>query len=300
MRIATTAGSNLSDALAQELEITVMPQSIVVDGVAHESREASLDQALVDAWIRKGRAHPTAEAPEPRDFLRYFGVLAQRDPEILAVLTSRKLLGAHDAALTAKTQLAKSTEPALKAARIEVVDTEAMDVGAGLLVQAAAQARNAGLGLEDAARFLRALASRMENLLFVNMLDQLIRSGRANFLESWVTGFLDVRPMLSLVEGELRAVGKRRAKADLGAKLGEYFAEKFAPGTSVWAAVAHGAAPELATQVAERLSRAYRVEYLCVRPFCPSVYLHTGPRSVAAFVLPLEGFAYRLRPPRST
>lgn len=219
-----------------------MPQSIVVDGVAHgEDARRPLTKTWVDAWIRKGRAHPTAVAPEPRDFLRYFGVLAQRDPDILAVLTSRKLSGPRRRAHRKdprEEHRASAEGSAHRGGGHRGHGRRRRTPGAGRGTGAQRRTRARGRGAPSCE------PSRAEWRTSSSSTCSTSSSGAAAPTSSKaVTGFLDVRPMLSLVEGELRAVGKRRAEADLGAKLGEYFAEKLAPGTAVWAAVAHGATP---------------------------------------------------------
>lgn len=300
MRLVTNAGSNLSELIARELDITLIPQHILVDGIPHDCSDASLTHARVDELVRTARLHPTVRAPEPRELLRYLSLVAESDPEVLLVTTSRRLIATHDAAVAARAELAKSADPRLRAARIEIVDTGVTDIGAGLVMQAAAQARNAGLSLDAAAAFTRAFAARSANLAFVNALDNLIKGGRANFLQAWVANFLDVRPVLALVDGELRAVGRRRARSDMVARAVEHFATVLAPGTEIWAAVAHGGAPEVADALAERLRAVYSVEYLFLRPLSPSIYLHTGPRALLAFAYPVNGLPLRLIPPRST
>ncbi|MDP2274912.1 MAG: DegV family protein [Archangium sp.] len=296
MRIVTNPGSNLDEdmTLAQDIDLT--PQKIVVDGISHDTRN-TIDFAQVDGWVKRAHKYPQVQGTTEQDFVEYFSRLVKKDPEVLCVMTSRKLIGSHDAALAAVAKLKASSDPELKAARIEVVDSQVTDVGAGLCTLAAAQARKAGLNLRGVAQFLRSFAERNRNVLTVATLENLIKGGRASFLQGWVGNFLDIRPMISINAGVVSTVAKLSGKADVVQKIDDYVSSRLDPKTAVWLAVAHGNAPEKAKAVAARLQERYRCEYTLVRPLSPSIYLHMGPGSVMAFLFPLDGLGFRPTPP---
>ncbi|MBS2026281.1 MAG: DegV family protein [Deltaproteobacteria bacterium] len=65
----------------------------------------------------------------------------------------------------------------------------------------------------------------MVGIVGVATLQNLIRGGRASWLSGWVANFLAVRPLISFVDGELKSVGRMKAKADLAAKMKEFVLE---------------------------------------------------------------------------
>ena len=178
-----------------------------------------------------------------------------------------------------------------------MIDSTITDLGAGLVTLAACQARKAGLSLKDAATFLRAFAERGRNVVTVATLDNLIKGGRASFLHGWVGNFLNIRPMISIVDAATASVAKMSGKADIVEKMDEYLTSRVDPKTPVWLGVAHGNAPDKAKAVAARLVERYRCEFTLVRPLAPSIYLHVGAGAVAAFLLPLDGLSFRPTPP---
>lgn len=296
MRIVTNPGSNLDEDEAHARDIDVTPQKIVVDGISHDTRN-TIDFAQVDGWVKKAIKHPQVQGTTEQDFVDYLSRLAKKDPEILCVMTSRKLIGSHDAALAAAAKLKSSPDPDVRRAQIEVVDTMVTDVGAGLVTLAAAQARKAGLSLRDTATFLRAFAQRTRNVITVATLENLIKGGRASFLQGFVANFLNIRPVISVIDGSISSVAKMSGKADVAEKMDEYLSSRLDPKTKIWLAIAHGNTPEKAKAVAARLQERYQCEYVLVRPLSPSIYLHIGPGGLASFVLPLDGLSFRPSPP---
>ncbi|HEY1088288.1 MAG TPA: DegV family protein, partial [Archangium sp.] len=128
-------------------------------------------------------------------------------------------------------------------------------------------------------------------------LENLIKGGRASFLQAWVANFLNIRPLISFVDGALESVGRMNSKADMAEKIDEYLSSRLDPKTPVWLAISHGNAAEKAERVAKRLQERYRVEYTLMRPLSTSIYLHAGPGAVFTIVLPLEGLPFRPTPP---
>ena len=296
MRIVTNPGSNLDEDMTLAKDIDLTPQKIVVDGISHDTRN-TIDFAQVDGWTKRAIKYPQVQGTTEQDFVDYFGRLVKKDPEVLCVMTSRNLIGSHDAALAAARKLKASSDPELKAARIEVVDSMVTDGGAGLCTLAAVQARKAGLNLRDTAQFVRSFGERSRNVLTVATLENLIKGGRASFLQGWVGNFLDIRPMISINSGVISTVSRMSSKADVVQKIDEYMSSRLDLKTPVWLSVSHGNSPEKAKAVATRLQERYRCEYTLVRPLSPSIYLHMGPGSVMVFVFPLDGLSFRPTPP---
>lgn len=299
MRIVTNPGSNLDEDMALRLGVDVLPQKIVVDGISHDTRN-TIDFQQVDGWVKRAHTHPFVQGTTEPEFVDYFTRLLRKenDPEILVVMTSRKVIGSHDAAVAAVKKLRESGDPQLRAARIEIIDTQVTDVGAGLITLAAVQARQAGLELSRTAVFLRRFVERGRNVFSVATLENLIKGGRASSLQGFVANFLNIRPLISIADGVPTSVAKISTRADMPEKLAEYLTSRIEPGTAVWLGVTHGNAPEKAEALATRLKASYRVEYAFVRPLSSSIYLHVGPGGVGAFVYPLDGLPFRPSPLR--
>ena len=289
MRILTNPGSNIGDDLAHDLDVDLTPQKIVVDGISHDTRNA-LDLSQVDRWVKSAAKHPSVQGTTEAEFADHFARLAKKDPEILVIMTSRQIIGSHDAAVAAAKAMGS-------AARIEIVDTTVTDVGAGLVTMVAVQGRKAGLSLADTAKLCRAFVATGRSLITVATLDNLIKGGRASFLQGWVANFLNVRPLLSFEDGKPVSVGRASARVNPAEKIAEWMGERFDQGTPVWVGIAHGDIEGPAKELLGRLKERFQVEFSMVRPLSTSIYLHVGRGSLACFVHPLKNLPHPLAAP---
>jgi DegV family protein with EDD domain len=280
MRIVTNPGSNLDEDLTLRLDVDLLPSKIVVDGIPHDTR-GTIDFAQVDGWVKRASAHPQVQGTTEQEFFDAFTRLAKKDAELLVIMSSRKLISSYDAAVAAAKRL--------REVRVEVVDSLTSDVGAGLMTLAAVQARAAGMDLRKTAQVVRTLCERGRNALSVATLDNLIKGGRASSLQGFVANFFNIRPLISIVDGAVTSVAKVSAKADPAEKIEEYLRDRLDPKRPMWLAVSHGNALEKAQRVVAKLQERFTCEYVLVRPFSPSIYLHIGAGGVAAFAYPVDG-----------
>lgn len=296
MRILTNPGSNLGDELALRLDVDVTPQKIMVDGIPHDTRNG-VDLRAVDRWIAGAAKHPSVQGTTEAEFEEWFTRLTRRDREVLAVMTSRQLIGSHDAAVAAAARLKTGPAAELREGTIEVIDTGLTDVGAGLITVAAAQWRRTGLGVAKVAACCRAMAKGGRSIITVATLENLIKGGRASWLQGWVANFLNVRPLLSMEDGKAVSVGRVSGSADPTRRAVEWLAERIEPKRRLWVGLAHGDVEPLAQRTLEALEARFTVEYAMVRPLAPSIYLHVGRGALAVFAFTVDGLPAPLTPP---
>lgn len=273
--------------MLQRRGIELTPQQIVVDGVAHDTRGA-LDVREIDRFIARAREHPYVLGTSAAEFARIFSELGREDAEVLAVMTSRKLIQSHDAAvLAARTVAALVRQPV----RVRVVDSRSTDLGAGLVTLLGAQARDDGKSLDDTAELLARAAAGGTMRLHVADLDHLIRGGRASFLRGWLARMLGKRPILGFEDGDLAVVQTISTRqdpiehmvADLAAQCGR---------RRWWVGISHGAAPDAAARLAAVVKERLDVQMLVVREFSASIYLHVGRGALGCFMLPVDDLGW--------
>jgi DegV family protein with EDD domain len=284
MRILTNPGANLPPELVERHRIELTSTTIIVDGEEHDCR-AQIPLERVDEWVATAREHPYVLGTSAAEFASQMIALSEDDPELLVVMSSRKIMQSHDAALSAvRTLGSRRTSDAL---RVRVVDSSSTDLGLGLLVLAAAGAAQAGLGLDETADLLETMAEQGRFALIPRTIENLVRGGRASFLRGWMAKMLGLRPILGFVDKEVQAVGKCSAKDDYPEVLAKWFAEQV-DDRRVWVGVLHGDVPTDAARLLELLRERFDVTYALVQPITPSVYLHAGPAALGAVVYPAD------------
>ena len=190
MRIVTNPGSNLSPALVERYDIDITPQQIVVDGVEHDTR-AGIDSKQIDRWVDEAEEHPYVLGTSAAEFVNVFAELSRDDGELLAVMTSRKVIQSYDAAVSASRTLG---DLAKNPVEVVVVDSGVTDAGAGLATLLAAVAREAGLRMDETRAIVERFCSELTMRLHVASMHNLIKGGRASFLRGWLANILRIRP----------------------------------------------------------------------------------------------------------
>lgn len=294
MIILTNPGSNVPPEWSARYGVALTPQKIVVDGVEHDTR-GEIDFAQIDAWVKSAREHPYVLGTSAAEFASVFAELAKRDREIVAVMTSRKIIQTHDSAIAAKRTVAKL--PGHDDIDIRVVDSGFTDLGAGLVVALAGEARRAGRTLDEIEALVEAYRIEARFTLVADTLDYLVKGGRATALRAFVANMLGVRPLLGMVNGELATLGKIAGGSDRAEAVAEHMERELGTGRPVWIGVFHGNAPSRASALAASLGRRLRVAYQCIRPLAASIYLHMGPGAVGAIVAPIDRLPFRVDPP---
>ncbi|MEZ4220325.1 MAG: DegV family protein [Polyangiaceae bacterium] len=290
MLILTNPGSNLSQALVRRYDIRLTPQQIVVDGEAHDTRQRiSFEQ--IDQWVQSAKVHPHVLGTSAAEFAATFSELAREDPEILAVMTSRKIINSYDSAVSAVRTLQK--QPAFAGLRVAVADTGSTDVGAALATLMAAEARQQGLSLEHVASLLEEYRTQSATAFTVRQLDYLVKGGRATALRAWLAGVLRVLPLLSFVDGEIKVVEKIATSADPVMAIADYLSKRVTPGRPAWIGVFHGNVPTAAQALEDELRKRFDVRYAYSHPLAPAIYLHGGPGCLGGVVVPLDGLSYQ-------
>lgn len=108
---------------------------------------------------------------------------------------------------------------------VRVIDSGTLGLGLGLLVQAAAEAAEAGTTLADLDLHTRNLSARIYGLLCIPGLSYLQRSGLVNPSQAQVGEFLKITQVYTLEEGQLMPSQKTRNARHLVDALHEFLSE---------------------------------------------------------------------------
>ncbi len=221
------------------------------------------------------RNPPTTSQPTPGDFLAVYEELAQRYERVLSLQVSSTLSGTFASAQTAAASL-----PGV----VRVLDTGT--VSAAITMLALALQRRLERGTSD--KEVDALVERFSathGLLFtVETLEYLARGGRIGRAAALAGTLLNVKPILSLADGQVvplkRVRGSRQALEEFGALL----AARSADTETLRIGIAHAAAPERAAaleRVVARVRPRSRLEV--VTSLGAVVGAHAGPGTLGMF-----------------
>ncbi len=151
---------------------------------------------------------PKTAAPSPGDFIKAFKPHIDAGEDIIYIGLSTKFSTTLNNALLAAQEFPQG--------RIEVVDSQNLSTGIGLLVMRAVDFAAEGLDIHTIAEKIRALVPKVETEFIIDTLDYLHKGGRCSGVARFVGSMLKIRPSIKVVDGGMIPAQKfrgTRAKA---------------------------------------------------------------------------------------
>jgi len=277
VKIVTDSLSDITDDLAQELGITVVPLYVRFGEEVYRDRVEMTTEEFYRRLVQ-GDIFPTTTQPPPGDFVDVYKKLAKETDEILVVTVSSMLSGTYQSALQAKDRIDEKC-------RIEVIDSRKVAMGLGLIVMAAAKAAGAGANLDELADCVRKAIPRSHLVIYFDTLKYLAKGGRIGKAQGLMGAMLSIKPILTIKDGEMAPLTRVRSPA-----AGLDYLYNFVPGFSKIEALAveHATTPDEADELVERLSAIFPKEQIYRAIVSPVLGTHAGPNALALTVLEAE------------
>ena len=277
VKIVTDSLSDITDDMARELGVTVVPLYVRFGKEVYRDRVEMTTDEFYHRLVH-GTAFPTTTQPPPGDFIDVYKKLAKETDEILVIVVSSKLSGTYQSALQAKSLIEGKC-------RIEVIDSLAVAMGFGLIVIKAAEAAKAGANLDELADLVRKAMPRSHLIVYFDTLKYLAKGGRIGKAQGLLGAMLSIKPILTVRDGEMAPLTRVRSPA-----AGMDYLYNFMAGFSKIEALAveHAATPDEADELVERLSSLFPKERIHRSIVSPVLGTHAGPNAVAVTVLEAE------------
>lgn len=197
VRIIIDSATDVSPAIRERL--TVVPMTVhfgkeeYIDGVTITHRE------FYEKLTRSDVLPSTSQAI-PDSFAGFFEEVARAGESAVVLTLSSKLSGTYQSAMIA----------AQEYENIYVVDSDTVTIGGGILAELALQLADAGMEASQIAKILEQEKKNIRIIAMVDTLEYLKRGGRISKTVAFVGGLLNIKPILSVVEGEINILGKAR------------------------------------------------------------------------------------------
>ncbi|MCK4579900.1 MAG: DegV family protein [Dehalococcoidia bacterium] len=202
--VVTDSTSDIPVEVAQELGITVVPLYI------HFGNEVFQDGVDLDAdeFYRRLETEPKlpkTSAPSSGTFIETYERLAAETDEIISLHISTRLSATYNSALVAK-------EGTRADCHIEVVDSLSTSIGLALLAITAAKEALTGASLEQIAATVNESIPRTHYFGMLDTLQYLYKGGRIGKAQTFLGSMLNVKPLLTLRDGEAYPVERVRGR----------------------------------------------------------------------------------------
>ncbi|MDO4912217.1 MAG: DegV family protein [Lactobacillus sp.] len=204
IKIVTDSSVQLSEQEIKDLEITVVPLTITIDGKSYVDG-VELTRTEFVKMMHESAELPKTSQPAPGNFIEVFDRLSADGSQVLGIFLSHNLSGTVD---TARQASAMCEHPEL----IKVLDSQLTDRDQAFQVLAAARMAKEGKSMEEIEDKLAQIKSSQKLYMMVVTLDNLIKGGRLGKLTGKIANFLNVRLHLTMQEGHIEIVKKGRGK----------------------------------------------------------------------------------------
>ncbi len=267
VKIVTDSSADLPAELIKELGISVVPLYVRFGDEVYRERVSITDDEFYQKLVH-GPVHPVTIQPGPQDFVEVYKKLVQEADGIVSIHLSSKLSGTYNSALQAKEMVGEGGCP------IEVVDSGSITMAMGLVCIAAAEAAKAGKDLEQVLDGVKQDVPNAHLLALFDTLKYLQLGGRIGKAKALLGSILNVKPLITLKDGEVMPAGQARTRAKGIERLIDFVKSA----SSIEAvAVGYSTTPDEAQTLAKRLASIFTKEPVKIARLGTTLGVHAGP-----------------------
>lgn len=143
---------------------------------------------------------PTTSQATPDAFMKEFDKVKEAGESAVVITLSSKLSGTYQSAMIA----------AAEYENIHIVDSGTVAMGGGILVEMALRFLDEGLDAKTVAEKLEEEKQKIVIVALVDTLEYLKKGGRVSKAVAFAGGVLNIKPVLSVIDGEINMLGKAR------------------------------------------------------------------------------------------
>ena len=164
-----------------------------IDGVTIDHK--TFYEKLVETDV-----HPTTSQATPAGFMEAYEKAKQAGESAVVITLSSKLSGTYQSAVIAAGDYEN----------IYVVDSGSVAIGGGILVELALRLLDQGLEAPEIAAQLEAEKEKVRIVALLDTLEYLKKGGRISKTVAFAGAVLNIKPVVSVTDGEIQMLGKAR------------------------------------------------------------------------------------------
>ncbi|MBI5032724.1 MAG: DegV family protein [Chloroflexi bacterium] len=268
VKIVTDSLADIPAPILKELDITTIP--CVVRFGDHEFHDrVDLFPSEFYQKLRHSPVLPSTSQPAIGVFEDMYRKLSESTNQILAIHTIASLSGIYNASRVAAENV--------KTARIELIDSRQVTMSLGWLVIQAARAAKDGHSLDEIKQIVEDTKNRVHIIAMLDTLEYAQRGGRLGKGKALVGTLLNVKPLLSVIDGEIMPVENVRTQKRALQRLVEIV---LGSGPIQELSVIHAEALDHAKTLREMLAETFPEEHIVMSETGPVLGSHVGPGAV--------------------
>jgi DegV family protein with EDD domain len=231
--VVTDSTADFPGDARERLGIEMVPLAVLWDG---DSFRDKIDLSITDFYdqMRKRATNPTTSAPPAGLFEETYTRLLGQVDHVISVHLAARLSATYDVARGAAERVGDG--------RVTVIDSGQTTLCLGWLAMRAVEMGADGAEPTVIADELRSWVPRLRLLAVLNTLEYVQRGGRIGRAQAFLGSLLNVKPILSIREGEVLPIERPRSRSTAMRRVVDVMASQ---GKILKLGALHGDAPEV-------------------------------------------------------
>lgn len=204
--IVSDSSCDIPSSLRDKYKIFIVPFYVSLN---HEKYLKEIEELSIEdftASLINDQIYPKTSNPSIADYIDQFKTHLKVGKDVLCFTLTQKFSGSYQSAVNAASLLLEEYPNR----KIKIINSCLATGAQGLLVLQSAYMRDAGLDLEDIANKVEQLKTTGRVYFTVDSLDYLQKGGRIGKVGAFAGQILNIKPIISLKDGELNPRSKVR------------------------------------------------------------------------------------------
>lgn len=271
IKIVTDSSITIEPEVVEEYGISIVPLSVMVDGVLYSDSE--LGQGDFLRLMQSSKNLPKTSQPPVGVFAEIYENLAADGAHIVSIHMSHALSGTVEAARQGAT---------LANADVTVVDSSFIDQAMKFQVTEAAKLAKEGADLEEIIAKIEEVKEKTELYIGLSTLENLVKGGRIGRVSGLISSLLNIRVIMQMKDHQLEPIVKGR-----GAKTFKKWLDDLTASLQnkqvAEIGISYAGSPELALEMKESL-QPYVKKPISVLETGSIIQTHTGENAWAVLI----------------
>lgn len=264
VQIVTDSSADLPQSVAEAHDIRVVPLSVSF-GDEHYTDGLDLGPGEFYQKLQGSSVLPRTSQPAPGQFADVYREALANGRQVLSIHISSKLSGTYQAACLAAEMVDSDN--------IVVIDSLTVSMGIGLLALAAAKHNGS---LEEARNAVSAVKDSLGLFFLVDTFEYMEKNGRIGKAASLLGSLLQIKPVLTFVDGIVEVQEKMRGARRARRRMLELFQERVGQ-ERVCVAMLHADAEEEARELLNEIEQTVDCAETYLGYVGPIIGSHSGP-----------------------
>ena len=271
VKIVTDSSCTMEKSLRDELNIHMMPLSIMVDGVVYPDDDHLPGEKFMD-MMANAKALPKTSQPPIGEFVELYDRLGEDGSEVISIHMTKGFSGTVEAARQASN---------LSSSKVTVIDSDFTDQGLSFQVIQAAKLAQAGAGVPEILAEIERVKQNTKLYIGISTLDNLVKGGRISRTTGLLSNIFNMKVVMDFENTELIPVAKGRGVKTFNKWFDELKSELSKIPNVRQIGISHADGLELANGFKEGLQAIFKDMDIPVLHTNPVIATHTGKNAFA-------------------